>query len=129
MTGVQTCALPIFVRVKVDGTRIVMIAADAGGAELDRYILAPPPVISKIEAGTRAGSLIRITGKGMGSEERTAGGAGSTGLAGVQVFLNGLLLRISYASTNIIEARLPVDIRGSATIRVATANGSSEKSI
>jgi uncharacterized protein (TIGR03437 family) len=121
-----------FVRVDVEGYRMTLHAVRADGKEIDRFTLAPPPLLSYGAVVNAAsftptlapGGLVSIFGWHLASEEsRPSNLPLPTGLSGVSVTLNGRPVPLVYVSGTQINAQLPYDVQGRATLVVATPNG------
>ncbi len=121
-----------FVRVDVEGYRMTLHAVRADGKEIDRFTLAPPPLLSYGAVVNAAsftptlapGGLVSIFGWHLASEEsRPSNLPLPTGLSGASVTLNGRPVPLVYVSGTQINAQLPYDVQGYATLVVATPNG------
>jgi len=127
-----------YVRVEVQGTRIVIRSIRHDGTELDNYPITPSPVFSDdprvtpvtITPGPVAGGKIRIVGRGLAVEENfLCGPAPQTEIGGTVVTVNGVPIQLLYVSPTQIYGQLPFDFEGNITIRVTTPNGAIERSI
>ena len=141
-----------YLRVEVSGPRLTVHAIRVDGQEIDTFTLnlpspptpppappAPAPNPITVEAAVNAasftpalapGSLVSIFGKALA---RSAGGATSLPLpdtlSGTVVTLNGRRLPLLYVSSTQINAELPYDFDGPASLRVTTPDGSAEKAL
>jgi uncharacterized protein (TIGR03437 family) len=106
-------------------------------AVLDSVSWAPPPVITSegvVNAGdyTRrvaAGGIVSIFGKHLAPEPRQSSLPLASRLEGAQVTLNGRPVRLYYVSAEQVNAHIPFDASGAATLRITTGNGSAEAAI
>ncbi|PWU12035.1 MAG: hypothetical protein C5B51_01445 [Terriglobia bacterium] len=125
-----------YLRVEADGSRITVHAIGRTGKEFDRVSLAfpslNPPVVNAASFSTAvaSGGLISIFGQGLATDAVLASGLPwPTSLAGSTVTLNGTLMPLIYTSPQQINAQIPLDASGSATLRVSTASGFSEATL
>jgi uncharacterized protein (TIGR03437 family) len=124
-----------FVRADVAGSRMSLKAIRDDGAEIDAFALAPKPVISGIanpasggvELG--AGGLLSIYGWHFAPEERQPARGTALELSGVQAAIDDRRLPLLFVSPDQVNAQLPEDITGMATLRITTPNGSAEYTI
>lgn len=122
-----------YVRVEMQPYQITLRAIRIDGKEIDRLTLAPKP---RVDAAVNAasftpalspGSLFSIFGRYMAADEAQAQSLPlPTQFPGMSVTLNGRALPLLYVSSTQINAQLPFDVRGAATLRVTTPNGFSE---
>ena len=126
-----------YVRAEVRGTKITFHAIRHDGVEIDTYSVAPRPVFTDdagvapivMTPGPSAGATIRILGRGLAAEETfVCTPIAPTELAGTTVTINGRPIQLLYVSGSQIYAQLPFNVDGNVTVRVTTANGSSEMS-
>jgi len=122
-----------YMRVEVQPYQITLHAIRIDGKEIDRYTLAPKPrVDAAVNAASFApalspGSLFSIFGRYMAADEAQADSLPlPTQFPGMSVTLNGRTLPLLYVSSTQINAQLPFDMKGAATLRVTTPNGWSE---
>jgi len=127
-----------FVRAEVDGSRMTLRAIRADGREIDRFTLSPFPRIpdnavvnaASFTSDLAPGGLVAIFGRYLASEELAAASTSlPTTLGGVSAELNGRPLPLLYVSGSQINAQIPFDIQGPATLRVATQNGTAYASV
>jgi hypothetical protein len=127
-----------YLRVEVQGSRIMVRSIRQDGIELDNFVIAPTPTFSddpKIVPVTTIpapvpGATIRIIGRGLAAEEGFACGPGpQTDMAGTVVTVNGVPIQLLYVSPNQIYGVMPSQVQGNVTVRVTTANGLTERSI
>jgi uncharacterized protein (TIGR03437 family) len=122
-----------YMRVEVQPYQITLRAIRIDGKEIDRLTLAPKP---RVDAAVNAasftptlspGALFSIFGRYLAAEEAQAQNLPlPTQFPGMGVTLNGYPLPLLYVSSTQINAQLPFDVRGAATLRVTTPNGVSE---
>jgi len=131
-----------YLRGEVDGTRIIVRAfrhcepprTGCSNGEMDVIRLEPPPEISA-EATVNAasyttalapGALISIFGRNLALEERLAPGLPLPfEMSRIGLTLNSSRLPLLYVSPSQINAQLPFDVQGRATLRLATPNSPS----
>ncbi len=127
-----------YIRVDVDGYRLLMRVIRLDGQEIDRLVLAPPPGINagavvNAASFTRSlapGSLISIFGRQMAADDGSATAVPLPDTIGrLNVTLNGRRIPLLFVSPSQVNAQLPFDVTGQATLRVTTPNGSAETSI
>ncbi len=128
-----------FLRADVDGARMTLRAIRPDGRELDRFTLAPPPRLAEpvVNAASftpdvASGGLVSILGRHLAAEELTSAGNANplpVSLGGVTVELNGRPLPLLYVSGSQINAQVPIDVRGTAALRVTTRNGTADASV
>jgi uncharacterized protein (TIGR03437 family) len=123
-----------YLRVEVSPTALIVHALNIDGKEYDKVTLAMPalqakdPVVNAASSapGVAPASLITIFGDGLATD--TTQGSQRllpVALAGTTVSLNDVQLPLLYVSPSQINAQLPLDVTGTATLRVTTASGSS----
>ena len=124
-----------YVRAEVDGFRMTLRSIGMDGQEVDKLTLAPAPFLTTDGAVNSAsftpalapGGLVSFFGRQLAAGESAAVRAPlPTSLASVSATLNGQRLALFYVSPTQINAQLPFDVEGPATLRVTTPNGSSE---
>ena len=128
-----------YLRVNVDGPKLTIHAIGTDGREFDQVVLTVPPSLilsnSVVDAASftsslAAGELVSIFGQGLASGTDPAPGFPlPTSLDGATVTLNGTPLALTYASPGQINAALPLDALGPATLRVTTPAGFAEVQI
>ncbi|MCX6617756.1 MAG: metallophosphoesterase [Acidobacteria bacterium] len=122
-----------YMRVEVQPYQTTVRAIRIDGKEIDRLTLAPKP---RVDAAVNAasftpalspGSLFSIFGRYLAADEGQAQSLPlPTQFPGMGVTLNGYPLPLLYVSSTQINAQLPFDMKGAATLRVTTSNGLSE---
>src|SRR5207249_3646314 len=126
-----------YLRAEVRGSQIIFHAIRHDGVEIDSYSVAPRPMFSDDPAvqpvvmtpGPIAGATVRILGRALAGEEAFAcTPVPPTDMGGTSVTVNGTPIQLLYVSASQIYAQLPFNVDGNVTIRVTTANGSSEMS-
>ena len=126
---------PNYLRCEVAGTRLTIRALGSDGRTLDTIELAPLPSISpqgivnaaSFDQGVAPGSLIGIFGTHLAGREDQAGKLPlPTALSGTTISVNGAPIPLIYVSPGQINAQLPFDLVGKATIRITTPNGTTE---
>ncbi len=125
-----------YVRFEVRGTRMTATAIRDDGTQIESFTLAPYPLLSSDSAVVNAasftsavgpGGLISIFGRFLAPEDRVAPATPlPTELGGSEVTLNGVKLPLLFVSRGQINAQLPFDVLGAATLRVSTPNGGSQ---
>jgi uncharacterized protein (TIGR03437 family) len=127
-----------FVRAEVDGSRMTLRVIRADGREIDRVTLSPNPRLADDAVVNAAsftpalapGGLVAIFGRYLASEELIPAGTPlPTTLGGVSAELNGRPLPLLYVSGSQINAQIPFDIQGPATLRIITENGTAYASV
>jgi len=107
------------------------------GIEIDTYTVARRPAFSDdptvspvvMTPGPTAGATVLILGRALAAEEIFAcTPVPPTEMGGTTVTVNGNPIQLLYVSGSQIYAQLPFSVDGNVTIRVTTANGSSEMS-
>ena len=120
-----------YLRGEVQGSRLIVRAIRADGVEFDNLTLAPQPVITSESMVNSAsfmpalapGALVSIFGSNLAALESQATRLPlPTELSGVAVTLNGRRLPLLYVSSSQINAQVPFDVQGPATLRVITPN-------
>ena len=124
-----------YLRIDVEGTRLSVVAIGLGGREVDRFVIAPRPVLSRESAVNAAsflppvapGSLITIFGRHLAPANVIASPPPLPAeLGGVRVSLNGRELPMAFVSPGQITAQLPFRTEGPASLRVTTSSGMTE---
>lgn len=127
-----------FVRGEVDGTRMTLRAIRANGQEMDSVTLAPRPAISadatvnaaSFTTSLAPGTLVSIFGRNLAAEETQASGLPLPfDLLRTSLTVGGRRMPLLYVSPTQINAQLPFDAQGQATLRITTPNGSAETSV
>jgi uncharacterized protein (TIGR03437 family) len=130
----QQSAANHYLRVSVDGARLTVQAIGTDGKEFDRLVMTQPSfaagsVVNGADflPGLATGGLVTIFGQGLatGIGQATAFPLPFS-LSGTSVALNGTPMAMTYASPTQINAVLPPDALGAATLRVTTASGSGD---
>ena len=126
-----------YLHAEVRETRITFHAIRYDGIEIDTYTVAPRPAFSDdptvspvvMTPGPTAGATVLILGRALAAEETFAcTPVPPTEMGGTTVTVNGNPIQLLYVSDSQIYAQLPFSVDGNVTIRVTTANGSSEMS-
>jgi uncharacterized protein (TIGR03437 family) len=124
-----------YLRVDVDGSQMMIRAITPDGSEFDNVTLTLPTVRGSASVVNGAsfstalapGGLISIFGEGLAAGTTQASVAPlPTALGGSTVALNGTPLSLTYVSPGQINAQLPLNVQGPATLRVATVSGFAE---
>jgi uncharacterized protein (TIGR03437 family) len=128
-----------YLRADVDGPRMTVRALRGDGREIDRFTLAPPPRLDNVPLVNAAsftaeiapGGLVSILGRQLAPEEVAAPGGEPlpAALGGVTAQLNGRPMGLLYASGSQVNAQVPPDVRGPATLSVTTPNGVAEAAV
>ena len=130
-----------YLRVDVNGPQFIIHAIGTDGKEFDHVQLVPPPVpilaggspvvnAASFQPALASGSLVSIFGQGLSDVTGQATGFPlPTSLGGATVTLNGTPLSLNFASPGQINAALPLDAAGTATLRVTTSAGFAETQI
>ena len=127
-----------YLRCDVVGTRLTVRAIGLDGKDLDSIELAPLPFVyprgvvnaASFDPGVAPGSLVGIFGTHLAGREDQAGKLPlPTDLSGTSISVNGAPIPLIYVSPGQINAQLPFDLVGKATIRITTANGTTETTL
>jgi uncharacterized protein (TIGR03437 family) len=127
-----------YLRAEVHGARMTLTAIGLDGEIVDTAtIVAPtqPVVEAVVNAGSYTpalgpGSLVSIFGRDLAVDERTPSTApAALELIGTSVTVNDERIPLLFVSPDQINAQLPFDLAGSATLRVNTRTSSSEVAI
>ena len=126
-----------YLAVDVSASQIAVHAIGMDGKEFDHVNLVLPGVTTagivngaSFSGALAPGGLVSIFGQGLAS-----GTAAATAyplpaaLSGTSVTLNGKTLPLFYVSPGQINAQLPMDVTGTATLHVATASGGADAAI
>lgn len=122
-----------YLRADINQGRAVLKAIASDGRELDRFEIAPMPVISSggiVDAassgpGLAPGSLFSIYGRHLALRDSFSPGFPLTAdLNGIKVTFNNQPAPLIFASPGQINAQLPYGISGSGTLTVTGVNGS-----
>lgn len=114
---------------------LVLRAIRLDGSVLDTVTIAPPPAMNSVAVVNGAsfapalapGSVISIFGQFLAPRSGSAAGFPLPDeLASAQVTLNGVKLPLFFASHAQVNAQLPFDSQGAATLRITTPAGSTE---
>jgi uncharacterized protein (TIGR03437 family) len=127
-----------YLRGEVQGDRLTLHAIRVDGQEFDSVTLraaAKTAIYEVVNAASLTpvlapGSLVRIAGEFLAPEEKRAAGLPlPVELSGVSVTLEGKLLALLSVSGGRINAQLPYEITGKATLRVWPPGGFAEAGI
>jgi uncharacterized protein (TIGR03437 family) len=129
-----------YLRVSVDGQKLTIQAIGTDGKEFDRLVLTQPPPPSvpsnsvvngaSFTSSLATGELVSIFGQQLASGiSRASGFPLPMYLDGSTVTLNGVPMALIFASPGQINAALPLDALGPATVRVTTSAGFAETAI
>jgi uncharacterized protein (TIGR03437 family) len=128
-----------YLRVNVDGPKLTIHAIGTDGVEFDGVVLTVPPSLvlansvvngASFTPSLASGELVSIFGQGLASgTSQAAGFPLPTSLDGSTVTLNGIPMALTFASPGQINAALPLNALGLATVRVTTPAGSAETQI
>jgi uncharacterized protein (TIGR03437 family) len=135
----QEFAVWHYLRVNVDGQTLTIHAIGTDGQEFDRLVLTQtPPLVqsnsvvngASFTSSLAAGELVSIFGQRLASGISQASGFPlPISLDGSTVTLNGVRMALFFASPGQINAALPLDALGPATVRVTTPAGFAETEI
>jgi uncharacterized protein (TIGR03437 family) len=135
----QEFAVWHYLRVNVDGQTLTIHAIGTDGQEFDRLVLTQtPPLVqsnsvvngASFTSSLAAGELVSIFGQRLASGISQASGFPlPISLDGSTVTLNGTPMALTFASPGQINAALPLDALGPATVRVTTPAGFAETAI
>jgi uncharacterized protein (TIGR03437 family) len=124
-----------YLRCNVDGPRITIRAIDIDDQQQDQFTVTTPPLLSQegvvnaasFTTALAPGSLISIFGRRLSTEEAGAGRLPlPPELAGTTVTISDRRLPLLFVSRNQINAQIPFDVQGPATLRVTYLGGSAE---
>jgi uncharacterized protein (TIGR03437 family) len=124
-----------YLRCEVDGPRLTIRAIDIQDRQQDQFTVTTPPLLSRggvvnaasFSTALAPGSLISIFGRRLSTEEAGAGGLPlPSELGGTTVTIGDRRLPLLFVSRGQINAQIPFDVQGSATLRVAYAGGAAE---
>jgi acid phosphatase type 7 len=127
-----------YLRASVDGYSMTLESVSINGNEIDRVTLTPKPILSaeavldsaSFLPAVAAGGLISIFGKFLSAIDATAARIPlPRELSKLNVTVNGQPIPLLMATAQQVNAQLPFDIVGSATVRVTTPNGSVDTTI
>jgi uncharacterized protein (TIGR03437 family) len=127
-----------YLRVSVDGPKLTIQAIGTDGKEFDRVVLTVPPLVpsdsvvngASFTPSLATGGLVSIFGQRLASGISHASGFPlPISLDGSTVTLNGIPMALIFASPGQINAALPLDALGPATVRVTTSAGFAETEI
>jgi 3',5'-cyclic AMP phosphodiesterase CpdA len=128
-----------YLRVEVNGMQMAVRAIRQDGSEIDRFIVAPCPILAADTAGGEpvtfypspdGRTLMRISGHSLASEEMAADASSLPDeLGGTSVLVNGRAAHLIYVATNQIYAEVPNRVTGTLTVRVVTPNGSVDTTV
>ncbi len=129
----QAFALYHYLRIEVQGSRLALHAIARDGSVIDNETLQPPPLVASnaivnaasFNTSLAPGGLVSIFGQHLAPAPGQARSLPlPTELSSTSVTLNGRRLPLLYAAGGQINAQLPFDVTGPATLRVTTPNGS-----
>jgi uncharacterized protein (TIGR03437 family) len=121
-----------YLRVTVEGSRLIAVAVGPDGGELDRCVVAPVPELSagglvnaaSFQPRLAPGALASVFGRNLAPEARSAGALPlPIELGGIRAFADGKPLPLWYVSPVQINAQLPFDVSGRVEVRIETPNG------
>jgi uncharacterized protein (TIGR03437 family) len=127
-----------YLRVEADASKLTIHAIGTDGQEFDRYSLVRPvlaagtPVVNAASSAppVASGGLVSIFGSGLAAATSQASGPSiPLSLSGTTVTVNGEFAPLFYASSGQLNAQVPYDVQGPATLRVSTANGSADTAV
>ncbi|HXA48890.1 MAG TPA: metallophosphoesterase, partial [Candidatus Acidoferrum sp.] len=126
-----------YLTVDVDAAQLTVRAVGLDGKEFDRVVLAQPSISdggvvngASFTTSLAPGELVSIFGKGLATQTFSAQSYPlPTVVGGASVMLNGTPLPLIYVSPGQINAQLPLDVRGSATLVASTLAGTSQASV
>ena len=127
-----------YLRVEADALKITIHAIGADGQEFDTYSLVRPslaagtPVVNAASAvpPVAPGELFSIYGAGLAPTTSQAPGPGfPLALSGTTVTVNDEYAPLFYASSGQVNAQMPFDVLGPATLRLTTATGFVETAV
>ncbi|MGH9719493.1 MAG: metallophosphoesterase [Bryobacteraceae bacterium] len=126
-----------YMRGEVNGRRLALRAIGLDGQEFDHVVLNPPPVLSRqgvlnaasftTEIGS--GAIVSVFGWQMGVETLDNGGRPLDKTSGVRVLLGDQELPLLMVSPTQVNAVLPGNITGRATLQVITPGGSASSDL
>ncbi len=124
-----------YLRGEVQGPRLTLRAIRIDGVDIDGITLSALPLVSRESVVNAAsfttalapGALVSIFGRQLATGEAQASGLPlPTELSGTSLTVNGRPLPLLYVSRTQINAQMPFDVQGAATLRISTAGGSVE---
>ncbi|MBI3280198.1 MAG: hypothetical protein HYZ57_10190, partial [Acidobacteria bacterium] len=127
-----------YLRCDVNGAKMIIRAINADGEEIDRAVIAPPPLLSpasvvnsaSFEPAVARGGLVSIFGMQLAPEDIvTSRKPLPRQVNGFRVLVNDEPLPLLMISPTQVNAVLPMNVAGSATLKVVTGNGSVETAI
>jgi uncharacterized protein (TIGR03437 family) len=127
-----------YLRLDVQGSKLMVRAIGEDGLVFDSITLAPPPQIAgngavnaaSFAPGLAPGALVSVFGRFLSQEEESARSLPlPQQMSDAQVTLNGQRLPLLFVSARQINLQLPFDVVGTATLRVITTNGFSEATV
>jgi uncharacterized protein (TIGR03437 family) len=126
-----------YLAIDVDSGSIKVHAIGTDGKELDTATLTlpafdPSAVVNAASFTTALapGGLVTIFGSGLSNSTSSAPGFPlPTSMGGTTVTVNGTSLPLIYVSPGQINAQLPMDVRGTATLAVASSAGAAQAPI
>jgi uncharacterized protein (TIGR03437 family) len=127
-----------YLRLSVDGGRMTIEAVGTDGKVFDRLVMMQPSFggpdsvvnAADFQPTLAAGGLVSIFGQGFApSGAQAVSFPLPTVLAGASVALNGTPVALTYTSGSQINAALPLDVTGPATLRVSNWVGWAETTV
>jgi uncharacterized protein (TIGR03437 family) len=124
-----------YLRCDVDGPRLTIRAIDINDRQQDQVTLTTPPLLTRegvvnaasFTTALAPGSLISIFGRMLSTDETGAGRLPLPAeLGGTTVTIGERRLPLLFVSRSQINAQIPFDAQGPATLRVTYAGGSAE---
>jgi uncharacterized protein (TIGR03437 family) len=127
-----------YLKVEVDGPKLTIHAIGTDGKEFDRLVLTQPSLDgsgavvngASFTTDLATGGFVSIFGQGLASGTSQASSFPlPLTLAGTSVTLNNTPMALTYVSAGQINAVLPLDALGPATLRVTTPAGLAETQV
>jgi uncharacterized protein (TIGR03437 family) len=126
-----------YLAVDVDASQITVHTIGMDGKEFDRVVLALPSIAdggvvngASFTEELAPGELVSIFGRGLASQTWMAQGFPlPTTAGGASLTINGSAMPLIYVSPGQINAQVPLDVRGPATLIASTVSGSSQAAI
>jgi uncharacterized protein (TIGR03437 family) len=126
-----------YLTVDVDATQLTVRAVGLDGKEFDHVVLSLPSISdggvvngASFTQSLAPGELVSIFGKGLSTQTFTAQSYPlPTVVGGASVTLNGTPLPLIYVSPGQINAQVPLDVRGTATLVASTLTGTAQATV
>lgn len=127
-----------YVRAEVQGPRITVRAFRIDGVEIDNFTVTYPPLVTaqstvnaaSFTSGVAPGALVSIFGRLLATgDDRATSLPLPADLVGTTVTVNGQRLPLLFVSRNQINAQMPYDVTGAATLRIIAPGGATESPI